>query len=367
MTRVFVCYSRQDSIFVDEMINDLKSFGIPTWRDLDNVPAHIESNTVSWRRAIQAGLMQSSHMIVVISPDSITSKEVEAEWHFFLSLDRPVYPVVYRECNIPYRLYVLNRIDFYIDYERGIEKLAQLIDQESGLEFIGKETSPAKEVSESTKPVTPTPHSSSVRIVVDTSFLMMEQAESCIEQELKSLIFASGKRLAVPIQVVRELDSMQESNDKERATKSKRALSLLRDYQNIWFDFFGEDSDATYADHLFNAVFLRYSVDTNLILLTQDRALAHDILLIREFRSFRCKPPLAIRMVHRNGKIESWNRNAEGEIQTQNKRIPFACPDCGWQSSFNQVFIRYLQSCGVPLCPTCTEQEALLLFETIQS
>ncbi len=123
MARVFVCYSRRDNEFVAQLVGDLRAAGVPTWRDLDDIPKDIASNTSGWRDAVDRGLRNSTHMLVILSPESVASQEVKAEWNYFLAQGRTVYPVVYRDCEIPYRLYALNYFDFRQDYEVGLAGL----------------------------------------------------------------------------------------------------------------------------------------------------------------------------------------------------------------------------------------------------
>ena len=123
MAQVFVCYSRKDRAFVDQLTGDLKAAGIPIWRDLEDIPTDVRSNTSGWRDAVDRGLRESSHMLVVLSPGAVASEEVKAEWNYFLAQRRTVYPVLCAECEIPYRLYALNYYDFRGDYATGLAGL----------------------------------------------------------------------------------------------------------------------------------------------------------------------------------------------------------------------------------------------------
>ena len=130
MTRVFICYSRKDTDFADRLTADLKAAGVPTWRDVDDIPGDTAAHTQSWRRAVDAALRECTHMIIIVSPDSMDSIEVEAEWNHFLSLRRPVYPVVYRECDVPYRLHALQLWDVRADYAGVLGRLVGLLPRE---------------------------------------------------------------------------------------------------------------------------------------------------------------------------------------------------------------------------------------------
>ena len=127
MDRVFICYSRKDFDFVDRVTADLRAVGVSVWRDIDDIPGHIAANTSSWRDAVDEGLRQCSHMIVFLSPDSVKSKEVKAEWNYFLTQDRPIYPVQMEDCEISYRLLALNVWDFRSNYAQQLGKLIPLL------------------------------------------------------------------------------------------------------------------------------------------------------------------------------------------------------------------------------------------------
>src|SRR5574341_2038956 len=101
MTRVFICYSRKDSGFVNRLSADLRAAGIPIWRDVDDIPRDIAANTTGWRSSVDRALRESTHMLVVLSPDGVESKEVTAEWNWFVMENRPVYPVLCRACDVP--------------------------------------------------------------------------------------------------------------------------------------------------------------------------------------------------------------------------------------------------------------------------
>lgn len=121
--RVFMCYSHQDMPFVDGLVKDLRQHGISVWRDVDNIPGHVSANTSGWRDAVDRALNECSHLIVALSPDSANSSEVAAEWNYFLLNNKPVLPVIARDCQIPYRLFSLQYYDFRQGYETTFKRL----------------------------------------------------------------------------------------------------------------------------------------------------------------------------------------------------------------------------------------------------
>ncbi len=125
--KVFMCYSRKDEVFVGRLANDLRARGVVVWRDVDDIPNDIASNTTGWRGAVDKALRDCTHLIMVLSPDSVASPEVTAEWNYALLNQRPVIPVLHRECEIPYRLYSLNYWDVRQDYQDKVDQLAAML------------------------------------------------------------------------------------------------------------------------------------------------------------------------------------------------------------------------------------------------
>jgi hypothetical protein len=127
MAHVFICYSRDDKDFVSRLVADLRLVGVQTWRDVDDIPSDEDASTVGWRRAIDHALDECTHMIVVLSPTSVESEEVEREASYFLSTDKPIFPVLHRDCRIPYWLHGLERFNLLDNYRGEFERLVHLL------------------------------------------------------------------------------------------------------------------------------------------------------------------------------------------------------------------------------------------------
>lgn len=74
MELVFVCYARQDGQFVSALAKKLKDRGVPVWLDLWNIESCSE-----WDKSIDAALHRCTHFLIVLSPTSVTSREVRDE------------------------------------------------------------------------------------------------------------------------------------------------------------------------------------------------------------------------------------------------------------------------------------------------
>jgi CRP-like cAMP-binding protein len=117
--RYFVSYARGDTDFVLKMTTDLEKHGIELWMDIYNLdPGE------SWSKQVNKGLDGCAAMLLVMTPDSLASGEVESEWNYYLSKGKPIIPILAKACELPYRLYKLQYISF-VDtlYETALAKL----------------------------------------------------------------------------------------------------------------------------------------------------------------------------------------------------------------------------------------------------
>lgn len=108
MPRIFISYSRQDQEFALRLATSLRETGVDVWIDLEDIPAGMK-----WSSAIQEGLDSAELMIVIISPDSMASRNVEDEWQYYLDNHKPVIPVLLQPSKIHFQLSRIQYIDFH--------------------------------------------------------------------------------------------------------------------------------------------------------------------------------------------------------------------------------------------------------------
>jgi len=114
----FISYSREDSEFALRLAGDLKAAGATVWLDqLDIAPGQ------RWARAVEDALNDCPRMLVILSPSSANSTNVDDEVSFALEEHKTVIPVLYRDCKIPFRLRPFQFIDFRGDYGAGLKML----------------------------------------------------------------------------------------------------------------------------------------------------------------------------------------------------------------------------------------------------
>ncbi len=88
------------------------------WLDkLDILPGEL------WDIAVERALYNCPRMLVILSPASESSPNVRDEVSFALWKEKTVIPVLYRDCEIPYRLHRLQRLDLRSDYAQRLKTL----------------------------------------------------------------------------------------------------------------------------------------------------------------------------------------------------------------------------------------------------
>ncbi|MBZ0294101.1 MAG: SUMF1/EgtB/PvdO family nonheme iron enzyme [Anaerolineae bacterium] len=119
LPRVFISYSRADEVFARRLATSLSETGMDVWIDVEDIPAGMK-----WSSAIQQGLDSAVVMLVLISPESMASRNVEDEWQYFLDHDKPVIPVLLRPAKIHFQLNRIQYIDFHTqNYYTAINQL----------------------------------------------------------------------------------------------------------------------------------------------------------------------------------------------------------------------------------------------------
>ena len=102
----FFSYSREDSEFALRLAEDLKAAAASVWMDTLN---------------------NCHRLLVILSPSSVSSTNVEDEVAFALEEHKTVLPVLYRECKVPFQLRPFQRVDFTADYDRGLKTLLKAL------------------------------------------------------------------------------------------------------------------------------------------------------------------------------------------------------------------------------------------------
>jgi formylglycine-generating enzyme required for sulfatase activity len=122
ISSTFFSYARDDSEFALRLGKDLKAEGASVW--LDRLDIKVGQR---WDRAVQDALVNCPRILVILSPSSVESDNVIDEVSFALEKKKIVIPVLYRECQIPFRLGRVQYINFTAEYERGLKELVEIL------------------------------------------------------------------------------------------------------------------------------------------------------------------------------------------------------------------------------------------------
>ena len=133
--RVFVSYSRNDEDFARKITATLINFGFDVWLDVERIPSG-----ANWANTIHEGLTESSIMLLILTPDSMKSENVEREWQFYLNeVKKPVIPVLWDDCQRHFQLTMLQYIDFrstQVNYNEAINQLERALKNAHTLENL---------------------------------------------------------------------------------------------------------------------------------------------------------------------------------------------------------------------------------------
>ena len=85
---VFVSYSRKDSDRAAEIVRNLESAGYEVWRDTDDI-----RGGETWRRSITHGITTARLVMLLVSPNSLASENVERELSIAQDQHKRILPV----------------------------------------------------------------------------------------------------------------------------------------------------------------------------------------------------------------------------------------------------------------------------------
>jgi hypothetical protein len=122
--RAFVSYAREDQDFVLRLASGLKERGVPIWLDQWDIAAGAD-----WDQTIDTGLRECTKLIVVLSDAAVSSKQVRGEIQAAFDDNKPIVPVLHKECTVPRVLRLIQNIDFTgrVNETEAMERLAHAL------------------------------------------------------------------------------------------------------------------------------------------------------------------------------------------------------------------------------------------------
>lgn len=129
LTQVFLSHSSKDKPAVRRLKNELETRGLSIWMDETDIDPG--SRFID---GIEKGLVDSDVICIWMTPNSVRSKWVEAEWKERITREIEtgkvsIIPLLADDCKIPYWLKSRNYIDFRHNYEDAIIKLFSRISE----------------------------------------------------------------------------------------------------------------------------------------------------------------------------------------------------------------------------------------------
>jgi sulfatase modifying factor 1 len=123
--QVFISHATAaDGAFAQRLAGDLRRLGVKVWI----APESIRSGE-EWVDAIERGLGESSHIIIVLTPAALVSPWVRKETNVAIALERQgrirVIPLHVEPCEVPLLLSSYQMISFRRNYDAGLSRLAR--------------------------------------------------------------------------------------------------------------------------------------------------------------------------------------------------------------------------------------------------
>src|SRR5574339_91396 len=95
MAKLFVSYSRKDSVVARKLIDAFKTvIGQEVWVDWESIPP-----AVDWLEQIFRGIEEADAFIFLVSPDSIASEVCKVEVARAVLNNKRIIPIVLRDVN----------------------------------------------------------------------------------------------------------------------------------------------------------------------------------------------------------------------------------------------------------------------------
>jgi formylglycine-generating enzyme required for sulfatase activity len=96
MSQIFFSYSRKDSDFIDQLIEELEERGVDVWVDRGDILAG-----EAWRRSIVEAIITCKVFVIALSPNSVESENVAKELTLAEQHKKRVLPLVIKDVQIP--------------------------------------------------------------------------------------------------------------------------------------------------------------------------------------------------------------------------------------------------------------------------
>ncbi|MFT3701557.1 MAG: toll/interleukin-1 receptor domain-containing protein [Agriterribacter sp.] len=121
LQKIFFSYSRQDGAeFALKLALDLKKKGFNVWIDQQDIRAGTE-----WDLEVEKALETCDCLLFIETPRSVVSNNVLDEVYYALGQNKKVIPVILVDSKTPFRIQRIQHVDFTQDYNKGLKRLIQ--------------------------------------------------------------------------------------------------------------------------------------------------------------------------------------------------------------------------------------------------
>lgn len=108
---VFISYSHEDQVFVHKLAQELQAYGVPVWVDKSDIKLQ-----QTWFFSIEEALKKTTVFLLIVSPNSLGSLNVNNEIMTFLNLsaenNKKILPIKIKDCDMPAYIAHIQHIDF---------------------------------------------------------------------------------------------------------------------------------------------------------------------------------------------------------------------------------------------------------------
>ena len=115
---IFISYSRREVGFVDDLVRRLEAEKYVVWLDYRSLVAGSP-----WQDQIYKGITDAEVILLVISKESLASRNVEVEWQRVLGEKKRIILLIFEAVELPPVLEKYEWVDFRGNYKAGLDEL----------------------------------------------------------------------------------------------------------------------------------------------------------------------------------------------------------------------------------------------------
>jgi TIR domain len=115
---IFVSYSSKDRPFALGLVKELKNLGVNVW--IDQLGIGLGEN---WDNAIEEALERSETFMLILSPTSVESPNVQDEVSIAINTQKKMVPILIKECKLPMRWQRRQYADLANDPDKAINDI----------------------------------------------------------------------------------------------------------------------------------------------------------------------------------------------------------------------------------------------------